>query len=420
MDIKKMCDLIDENKDRLFTLLSNLIRINSENFGSYGNEQPCAEYVFNLCKELGLDTEMYSPLELEGFEQNPDYFPGRHLENRYNVTATWRGTEDCNRLMLMGHTDTVLIGDLANWDKDPLSGEISDGKIFGRGAGDDKYAVAVSLFIIQLLKEAGFQPKKNLLFSAYCDEELGGSHGAMAATMRYPCESIVNMDGAEKQIWHCASGGQVVTYRYRIKKGAADSAEKTARALPVVMDQIAVFGQRRREELEANPYYAGTIIPETSLRYNEIRAGNNDMDKHIGVLQFTFYTDKTKECIWEEFAQLDRVLQEKLEPLGMESLGFEPDTRFFHYGACAPDCKEILALVDAAKEATGEELLVCGSCLSDLSVILKYAAGEAMAFGAGREFNQPGGAHQPNEYIICDDLVRFTKQIAAYVLRCIG
>src|ERR1035437_1498846 len=37
-----------------------------------------------------------------------------------------------------GHIDTVDIGNISNWDKDPFSGEISDGFVFGRGTVDQK------------------------------------------------------------------------------------------------------------------------------------------------------------------------------------------------------------------------------------------------------------------------------------------
>ncbi|MBR2043654.1 MAG: M20 family metallopeptidase [Clostridia bacterium] len=416
MDIKTICELIETNKQELFELLSNLIKINSESFGEHGNEKTCAEYILKLCNELGLSSEMYSPLELENFEQSPDYFPGRNLENRYNVTAKWKGTEDCDKLMLMAHIDTVEFGSESSWDKSPLSGEISDGKIFGRGSGDDKYAIATCLFLIKLLKNAGLVPKKNLVFNAYCDEELGGSHGAMAAVIKDPCDIIINLDGRKNQIWHCASGGQVVTYKYRVNE-TVSSAEPTAKAFPIVLKELSKFGNRRRKELEKNPYYKGTIIPETSMRYNEIRAGNNDMDKDVGLLKFTFYTDKTKEEIWDEFSKIDSVLQKKLKALGITSEGFNAETRFFHYGACDTENAEIKNLVDCAKEATGEETLVCGSCLSDLSILLKYGSANTFAYGGGRDFSEPGGPHQPNEFIECDDLVNFTKKIAAYVLK---
>ena len=41
-------------------------------------------------------------------------------------------------------------------------------------------------------------------------------------------------------------------------------------------------------------------------------------------------------------------------------------------------------------------------------------------FGAGRNFADEGGAHQPNEFMECDALVAYTKTIAAYVLKILG
>ena len=124
MDKKRILELIEEKKDDLFQLLSSLIKINSENFRTYGNEEEIAKYIKNLCDDLNLETELYSPLEIENFENHPDYMAGRNLENRYNVTARWQGVDNIDDLMLMAHSDTVEIGDPKNWKKDALSGEI--------------------------------------------------------------------------------------------------------------------------------------------------------------------------------------------------------------------------------------------------------------------------------------------------------
>lgn len=420
MKIYELCDLIEKRQDELFDLLSSLIKINSESFGEYGNEEECAKYIRDLCKKLNLETDMYSPMDIEGFDKHPDYLPGRNLENRYNVVARYRGTENEDELMLMAHSDTVRIGDVNNWSTDPLSGEIIDGKIYGRGACDDKYAIAAALFIMKLLKENNFVPKKNLLFAAYSDEEYGGSHGAMAAVMKYPAKRIVSMDGIDGQIWHCASGGQEVKYFFHTKD-TADSAKNTARAISVIVDTIEeTFAANRCKEMSENRFYKGTIIPETSLRYMGARAGNNGNDLDKGEVHFVFYTDKDQEAIYSEFAEVEKTLKEKLEPLGIIGDGFRPETRFFHYVFCEPDSKDVKLMVEAAKESVGEDILVCGSCLSDLSVISKYGSSRAYGFGAGRDFSQEGGAHQPNEFIECDRLLKYTKIIATYILKTLG
>ncbi len=419
METKHLFELIDNRKDELFALLSSFVKINTENFRSYGNEQALAECIHTMCQELGLESDMYSPLDIEGFDNHPDYLPGRNLENRYNVTARFRGRDNVDKLMLMGHTDTVEIGDISNWDKDPFSGEIDDGKIWGRGTGDDKYALASVLFVVKLLKEEGFVPESNLLFSAYSDEEHGGSHGALASVLKYPCPHIVNLDGRADQIWHCGSGGQEVTYEYHTKE-TVDSAKLTASVIPVVIEEIEKFAERRRKELSENRFYAGTIIPETSLRYMDVHAGNHCNDLGVGKIYFTYYTDKSKEEIYAEFAELEKTLKERLEPMGIIGDGIKPNTRFFHYVHCEPDSDDIKIMLEASREATGKEPLVCGSCLSDLSVISKYGSSNAYGFGMGRDFSEIGGAHQPNEYIECDKFVEFTKTIAAYILKIVG
>ena len=147
------------------------------------------------------------------------------------------------------------------------------------------------------------------------------------------------------------------------------------------------------------------------------RAGNSGSDLGKGEVYFVFYTDKSKEEIWTEFKALEKVLDEKLAPLGIVGDGFKPATRFFHYVFTEPDSEDICLMVEASKEAIDKEPIVCGSCLSDLSVISKYGSAKAFGFGCGRDFSKPGGAHQPNEFMECDKLVEYTKTIAAYILK---
>jgi len=419
MEVKELCVLIDKRKEELFKELSNLIKINSESFGEIGNEEECARYIHSVCEEIGLESDIFSPMDIKDFDKHPDYMPGRNLENRYNVVSRYRGMEDEDELLLMAHIDTVKIGDIENWEREPLSGECCDGKIYGRGACDDKYAIATALFIMKLLKEKGFKPKKNLLFGAYCDEEYGGSHGALATVLKYPCKRILSADGRKDQIWHCGSGGGEMKYHFHTEK-TVDSAKSTAMAIPVVLEVIEKFANKRREELENNKFYNGTIIPKTSLRYMGVKAGNAGADLGKGEAYFVFYTDKTKEEIYNELAELEKELKGRLKPLGIIGDGFEPATRFFHYVCCEPDSEDIKLMIEASKEATGIEPVVCGSCLSDLSVISKYGSSRVFAYGAGRDFSEEGGAHQPNEFIECDKLLEFAKSIAVYILKVLG
>ena len=345
---------------------------------------------------------------------------GRNLENRLSVVARYKGATDKDELMLMGHIDTVPIGDVESWDKDPLSGEISDGKIFGRGACDDKYAIAVMLFLAKILKEEGFVPSKNLLLCSYSDEEAGGSHGALSSVIKYPCERIVNMDGYASQIWNCATGGGCFKYTWRTKE-TVDSTKLTALAIPVIIEEIEKFADRRRSELRNNPYYKGSDVPESAMRYTLFHTGGDggvDLDR--GIVHFAVYTDKSMEEIMAELEEIENILMARLDSMGMIGEKIIPTTRFFHYVHCAPDSEDILLMLEASKEAIGKSPLVCGSCLSDFSVISKYGSSKAFTFGAAKDFADEGGAHQANECIECDKLLEYAKAIGAYILKVLG
>ena len=416
MQLETLFQMIEDRKEEMFELLSRLVQIDSQSFGSYGNEKEIAEYIHNLCIELGLESNLYSPMELEGFANHPDYMPGRNLEERYNVTAVWQGEEDSNALMLMAHSDTVQFGDPANWELPPTSGLIRDGRIYGRGAGDDKSGIAMMLFVTKLMKEAGFQPKQNCLLNAYCDEEYGGSHGALAAVLRDPCERVLNLDAAVDMVVTCATGGGEMKFKFHCAE-PVDSSWRVARALPVALDVIDEFAQRRRTELQNNRFYADTVVPRQALRYIGVKAGENGQDLGVGEVHFVFYTDKTKEEIYPEFAQMDAVLRERLAPLGMVSDGFYPTTRFFHYVTCEENHPHVQDYLEVARAITGRDIEVSGGGLGDQSVIAKYGCPSTLSIGCGRNFEQAGGAHQPNEFIECDKMVEFAKIIGAYMLK---
>lgn len=419
MNIKYIHSLIEERKNELFNLLISLIKINSENFSSYGNEEEIANYIEKYCLDLGFETDKFSPLDIPGFENHPDYFPGRNLENRYSVVAKFKGKTDINALMLMAHSDTVEIGDRKNWSVNPLGGVIKNGKLYGRGACDDKYAIAVSLFVMKLLKEHGFTPSANILLSAYSDEEYGGSHGALSTVLKYPCEHIISMDGTQGEIWNCASGGQEAEYHFH-SLHPVGSSELCAKAVPVIMDCVKEFGNRRHEELENNIFYKGTDIPENSLRFLDVSIGKGGTNLGSGKVGFEYYTDKTKEEIYKEYEDLEKIISQKLKSFEIVGDGIKPTTRFFHYVSCDPNSDDIKLMQDASREVTGKELKICGSCQSDYSVILKYGSPNAFGFGNGRIFQDEGGAHQADEYMECDSLVKYAKVISTYIIKLMG
>jgi putative selenium metabolism hydrolase len=70
-----------------------------------------------------------------------------------------------------GHIDTVDVGNIANWDKDPFSGEISNGFVHGRGTVDQKGGPAAFVTAGRMLKELAFDRDLTIYFTGTVMEE---------------------------------------------------------------------------------------------------------------------------------------------------------------------------------------------------------------------------------------------------------
>jgi putative selenium metabolism hydrolase len=74
-----------------------------------------------------------------------------------NVIGMRRGNKPGPRLVFDAHMDTVEVGDRTAWKHDPFGGELSEGKIWGRGAIDDKGSLAAfTVALASMPREAIF------------------------------------------------------------------------------------------------------------------------------------------------------------------------------------------------------------------------------------------------------------------------
>lgn len=58
-------------------------------------------------------------------------------------------------IALDAHLDTVGVGDPSTWTRDPYKGELRDGIVYGRGAGDQEAGFAASVYGARIAKELG-------------------------------------------------------------------------------------------------------------------------------------------------------------------------------------------------------------------------------------------------------------------------
>ena len=135
-------------------LLGDLISINSVNplqdISSKG-EKELASYVRKYLKNIGIKSILY-PI----------------LNERPNIIGIIKGKNKGKNLILEAHMDTVKADNMVI---DPFLPKIKEGKMFGRGACDDKGSLASMLLAIKLIKQTGISLKGNVYIAAVIDEE---------------------------------------------------------------------------------------------------------------------------------------------------------------------------------------------------------------------------------------------------------
>ena len=97
------------------------------------------------------------------------YAPGRD-----NVVAEL-GPSDGPVLCFNAHLDVVPIGDESAWSHPPFGAEIDNGRVYGRGAGDDKASVTAQVMGAIALARSGVPLRGRLIVTEVADEETRGA-----------------------------------------------------------------------------------------------------------------------------------------------------------------------------------------------------------------------------------------------------
>jgi acetylornithine deacetylase/succinyl-diaminopimelate desuccinylase-like protein len=169
--------MADDLERETTELLTALVRLNTVN--PPGNERPAQELLAGILRAAGFEVDLL----------------GRTAE-RPNLVARLRGSADGPTLCLLSHVDTVL-ADAADWQRDPWSGDVVDGELWGRGAQDMKSQTAAEVVAAVALARAGWRPARgDLLVVSVADEETGGGEGADWLTETHPdrvrCDWLIN------------------------------------------------------------------------------------------------------------------------------------------------------------------------------------------------------------------------------------
>jgi acetylornithine deacetylase/succinyl-diaminopimelate desuccinylase-like protein len=241
-----------ELQDEAVELLQQLIRMNTVN--PPGAERQAIELLAGLLDDAGFSCEVLA--------EDPE---------RPNLVATLPGRADGPVLGYLGHVDTVL-ADPVEWSRDPWSGELADGCVWGRGALDMKGQVAAEVTGAIAIARAGGPARGTLKLIAVSDEEAGGRWGAKFLTEEHPdaarCDFLLNEGGGDRfdyagTPFHGVCVAEKGTFRFSVVTsgvaGHGSNPNLGDNALLKLAPLLQSLGERR-------PSHALTDEPEAFLR----------------------------------------------------------------------------------------------------------------------------------------------------------
>ncbi len=174
---KRLFDELDSKKEEMVSLLSRLIAYPSV------KGEPSEGAPFGLPVRRCLD-EALSTLSSWGF--------ATECHDGYVGTAELGEGETV--LGVLAHLDVVAAGD--GWTGDPFTARIADGRVYGRGAIDDKGPAVAAMFALRAIKELGIPIKSGVRLILGTDEENGSSDLAYYFKKQSPPRYAFTPDGS--------------------------------------------------------------------------------------------------------------------------------------------------------------------------------------------------------------------------------
>ena len=170
---------IDREKNQIVEFLRDLIKFPSVT----GDEGEIQKFIHSKLKKMGLTVDVWEP-DLTILKNHPAFVAvSKGYEGRPNVVGVLRGAGGGKSLLLNGHVDVIPAGAPEAWTHNPWSGDVAEGRIYGRGASDMKSGLAAMTMAVESILQSGIRLKGDLILEYTVDEELSGN-GTLACVIK--------------------------------------------------------------------------------------------------------------------------------------------------------------------------------------------------------------------------------------------
>lgn len=377
--------------ENLVDLVRDLVRIpgHRELPEKEGN---IAKYIRNWFKEAGLSV------------RTRDVLP-----NRPNVIALIKGSGNGYSLMYNGHMDTVPA---YGWVEEPgpFSGEVMEGKIYGRGSCDVKGAIASAMVAMEAIQRSEIELKGDLIFTGVVGEEGEGSIGTKENVQS---ESIPDMavvcEPTDLNIFigHKGSSSLMITTRGRPAHSAYP--EKGINAIMLMSNILQALRKELFPRLERRKHrFLGTpTLTATAIKGGMLTDVVPDLCEVI--FNYRYPSGEEPGKVKEEISNLLNKMREKDFNLNAEvtvlnnALGME----------IPKNSRIVKSLRQSMKKVTGKNPKVVGTGYwTDASILVNTGHIPTVIFGPGKE----DVAHTTMEYVEINQLLTAAQVYALTAL----
>lgn len=430
---ERLLETSSQHQEETVALLRQLVRVESVNpyFSDYSTpsrEAAVQDVLAERLELLGASCDRWEPDtdRLSRYAGGPGYYPDREFGGRPNLVASIPGSGGGRSLMILGHADVVSAGE--GWTVEPFGGERRDGSVYGRGTADMKGGMAATVAALEILALSGIRLRGDIKVASVVDEEAGGM-GTLAVVDRgYGADGAVSPEPSDLNVAPLCRGilwgtltvpgrsGHIEMAQPHWREGGAVDAITLGRTF---LDAIDRLNDRWRVE----PAKRHPLLPlPCQVNVAMLDAGELPT-AYAGRMRITFDAQylpgerderglggRVKEELEKSFAEVaaeDGWLREH-----------PPWVEWMVDADCAeiPGDHELTRLTHEAACAAGAESSVEGmSSHTDMGLLVN-AGIPTVNFGPGA----PSVAHQPDERVSEDDLLRATTALAIVMAEWCG
>lgn len=304
---------------------------------------------------------------------------------RVNVVGVLPGQGAGRSLILNGHMDTVGVDEM----KDPFSGMIDQGRLYGRGSQDMKGSLAAMLGAIKALVDGEIALQGDLIFTAVADEE-NQSLGTIELVKKIGADGAIVTEPTDLKVVSAHRGW--IWYEVEVEGRAAHGSRfQEGRDAILLMGRFLVELEKYSQELIKRPDHPLTGPPSVHTALIE---GGSDMCTYPPRCKVSI---ERRTVEGETESSVRKELQLILDRLQEQDPDFKAHLSLIAHRSTletSPDSRIMEALTAAYSRVMGEQPEISGAAYWTDAALLAEKGMEAVLIGPVGE-----GLHSAEEWV---------------------